>query len=87
MGNNSRAPRPSLCGAVVNPLWERGEAFHALQAGMIPADRLVELGAAIADARLQRQSDDEITIVDLTGVAVQDIQISKAVWRLAAQKN
>ncbi|MGD0308825.1 MAG: ornithine cyclodeaminase family protein [Acidobacteriota bacterium] len=64
----------------------RGEAFHALEAGMIQADRLIELGAAIADGRLQRQSDDEITVVDLTGVAVQDIQISKAVWRLASKK-
>jgi ornithine cyclodeaminase len=53
---------------------------------MIQADRLIELGAAIADGRLQRQSDDEITVVDLTGVAVQDIQISKAVWRLASEK-
>lgn len=65
----------------------RGEAFHALEAGMIQADRLIELGAAIGDARLRRQSDDEITVVDLTGVAVQDIQISKAVWRLASEKN
>ncbi len=63
----------------------RGEVFHALKAGTIQEDRLVELGTAIADVRLQRQSDDEITVVDLTGVAVQDIQISKAVWRLAAQ--
>jgi len=63
----------------------RGEVFHALEAGMIQADRLIELGAAIAEARLQRQSDDEITVADLTGVAVQDIQISKAVWRLASK--
>ncbi len=63
----------------------RGEVFHALKAGTIQEDRLVELGTAIADVRLQRQSDDEITVVDLTGVAVQDIQISKAVWRLAAR--
>jgi len=59
----------------------RGEAFHALEAGLIQRERMVELGAAIRDPDLQRQSDEEITVVDLTGVAVQDIQISKAVWR------
>jgi ornithine cyclodeaminase len=32
---------------------------------------------------MQRQTDDEITVVDLTGVAVQDIQIAKAVWKAA----
>ena len=59
----------------------RGEAFHALEAGVIQRERMIELGAAIRDPDLQRQSDEEITVVDLTGVAVQDIQISKAVWR------
>jgi ornithine cyclodeaminase len=59
----------------------RGEAFHALEAGLIQREQMVELGAAIREPNLQRQSDDEITVVDLTGVAVQDIQISKAVWQ------
>jgi ornithine cyclodeaminase len=59
----------------------RGETFHALQDGMIKKENLVELGTVISDKDLQRSSDDEITVVDLTGVAVQDIQISKAVWQ------
>jgi ornithine cyclodeaminase len=58
----------------------RGETFKALEAGVIKRGDLVELGTAISDPKLQRQSEDEITVVDLTGVAVQDIQISKAVW-------
>jgi ornithine cyclodeaminase/alanine dehydrogenase-like protein (mu-crystallin family) len=33
------------------------------------------------DPGLRRASGDEITVADLTGVAVQDIQISKAVWQ------
>ena len=28
----------------------------------------------------------QITVVDLTGVAVQDIQITKAVWKVAGPK-
>jgi ornithine cyclodeaminase len=63
----------------------RGEVCHALEAGLIGKDQVVELGTAISKRPLQRQSNEEITVVDLTGVAVQDIQISKAVWRLAAK--
>jgi len=64
----------------------RGEVYKALEAGAINKERLVELGAAISDKKFQRQSDEEITVVDLTGVAVQDIQISKAVWRVVTPK-
>jgi len=63
----------------------RGEAFHALEAGLIQRERMIELGTAIHEPNFQRQSDDEITVVDLTGVAVQDIQISKAVWRAMSE--
>jgi ornithine cyclodeaminase len=62
----------------------RGEVFKALEAGAIKRDDLVELGTAISNRRYQRQSDEEISVVDLTGVAVQDIQISKAVWRVVS---
>ncbi len=59
----------------------RGEAFRAMQAGAITKERLVELGAVILDPSLGRASDDETTVADLTGVAVQDIQIAKAVFQ------
>ena len=62
----------------------RGEVFKALKAGLIKKEDLVELGTAISDRKFQRQSEAEITVVDLTGVAVQDIQISKAVWRVVS---
>jgi len=58
----------------------RGEVFRAVRAGAIGRERLVELGRVIEDPALGRSSDDEITVADLTGVAVQDIQISAAVW-------
>ena len=59
----------------------RGESYQALKAGLISREKLVELGTAIPDKKYHRASEDEITVVDLTGVAVQDIQIAKAVWR------
>ena len=58
----------------------RGEVFKALQAGDISRADLVELGTVIADESCRRANDEEITVADLTGVAVQDIQISQAVW-------
>ena len=65
----------------ISQVMERGESFHAMNAGMIRKEDLVELGNVIDDKGLRRASDDEITVTDLTGVAVQDIQISKAIWR------
>ncbi len=58
----------------------RGECFRAMKNGMIKKEDLIELGVMISNKTLQRASDEEITVADLTGVAVQDIQISKAVY-------
>jgi len=62
----------------------RGEIHKALEAGKIKEDRCVELGAVIAGREKGRTSDSQITVVDLTGVAVQDIQIASAVFRALA---
>ncbi len=64
----------------------RGESFKAMQSGMITQEKMIELGNVISNKNLQRQSDNEITVVDLTGVAIQDIQIAKAIWE-ALTKN
>jgi ornithine cyclodeaminase len=61
---------------------ERGEIFHALEAGAIRDGDILELGNVIADPALRRTDDSQITVADLTGVAVQDIQISKAVYEV-----
>jgi ornithine cyclodeaminase len=60
----------------------RGEIFHALEAGVLQDGDVVELGNVIVEPDLQRTSDSQITVADLTGVAVQDIQISKAVYEV-----
>lgn len=59
---------------------ERGEIFRAIQDGRITRDVLIELGAVISGAHSGRTSDEQITVADLTGVAVQDIQIAKSVY-------
>ncbi len=58
----------------------RGEVYRAVSAGVLGRDRLIELGRVIEDSGLRRASNDEITVADLTGVAVQDIVISQAVF-------
>jgi ornithine cyclodeaminase/alanine dehydrogenase-like protein (mu-crystallin family) len=57
----------------------RGEIFQARKAGVIDDNRILELGIVIKNKELQRTSDEQITVADLTGVAVQDIQICKIV--------
>ena len=62
----------------LNQSKSRGEIFKATQAGTLEASRVVELGKAIQSGITRKESD--ITVVDLTGVAVQDIMIAKAVY-------
>jgi ornithine cyclodeaminase len=56
-----------------------GEISKALQADQVKKEDLIELGDVIAGRQPGRTSDEQITVADLTGVAVQDIQIAKAV--------
>ena len=59
----------------------RGEIHQALKSNDFSMDDVVELGDIISGKTKGRTSDSQITIADLTGVAVQDIQISKAVLK------
>lgn len=56
---------------------ERGEIHHALKAGVIGRERLTELGLLLAETGRTIRGKDDITVADLTGVAVQDIVIAK----------
>lgn len=57
----------------------RGEISQALRSGNIKESDIVELGNIISGKHPGRTSSDQTTIADLTGVAVQDIQIASAV--------
>jgi len=54
-----------------------GDSSYALEQGLIRMEDLVELGRVIQDPSLRRQSEQDITIADLTGVAVQDMAIAE----------
>ena len=58
-----------------------GECLHAIQGGLIEEGSILELGQVIKNPAMGRTSDDQITVADLTGVAIQDIQIAKMVDR------
>lgn len=65
----------------------RGEIYRATKDGIISPDKVIELGHALQDVSKQRLNDNQITVADLTGVAVQDIVISQSVYENYIIKN
>ena len=59
---------------------DHGDSHFAVAAGRVAEADLIELGDIISGKADGRSAAQQITIADLTGVAVQDIQIAKAVW-------
>ncbi|MDQ0390800.1 NAD(P)-binding domain-containing protein [Labrys monachus] len=62
----------------------RGDLRHALAAGAITLDRVVELGEIIDGRAAGRTDESEITVAALTGLAVQDVAIASAVLARAS---
>ena len=62
---------------------DHGELFHPIKEKKISSEQIVELGSFIS--RRMKRKPDSITIADLTGVAIQDIQIAKYVYLKSQQ--
>lgn len=58
----------------------RGEIYQALKTHKIEQDQVWELGDIISGKVAGRTSESQISVADLTGVAVQDIQIASMVY-------
>jgi ornithine cyclodeaminase/alanine dehydrogenase-like protein (mu-crystallin family) len=62
--------------------WEQashgGELAHAVEEGALQAAEVTPLGAVLAGTATGRRDDDEITIFDSTGLAIQDLAIALA---------
>jgi alanine dehydrogenase len=62
--------------------WEQashnGELVHAVEAGVLQRDDVTELGAVLTGAADGRRDDDEATVFDSTGLAIQDLAIALA---------
>lgn len=57
----------------------RGEIFQGLANKAIDESKIVELGSIIENNQ-GRTTENQITVADLTGVAIQDIKIAEAVY-------
>jgi alanine dehydrogenase len=76
--------------------WEQaeggGELAGPVSAGVVRREDVTELGAVLIGAVEGRRSEDEITLFDSTGLAIQDLAIAQAVLeafragRIAAQE-
>ncbi|HEY2944212.1 MAG TPA: ornithine cyclodeaminase family protein, partial [Vicinamibacteria bacterium] len=65
-----------------------GELHHAVEAGVLAAgDVWAELGELAAGVKPGRQSDDEITVADLTGVGIQDAAVANVVVAEAVRRS
>ena len=67
--------------------WEQashnGELVHAVEAGAITRDDVTELGTVLVGHAPGRESPDEITSFDSTGLAIQDLAIALAAMERA----
>ena len=57
-----------------------GDISYAVKENITEKEKIREIGEVISSSSLQRKNDNEITVADLTGVAIQDIQITKFVF-------
>ena len=57
-----------------------GDLGHAVRGGLVPEDADIALGTVLAGEKPGRTSDDDITIVDLTGIAAEDMAVAGLVW-------
>jgi alanine dehydrogenase len=69
--------------------WEQashnGELVHAVEAGKLERSGMTELGAVLTGDAQGRQSDEEITTFDSTGLAIQDLAIALAAMERASE--
>jgi len=64
-----------------------GEVQTCLREGLLTRDDIyAELGDIVAGKKKGRESDDEITVFDSTGLAIQDVSVALAVYRNAVKK-
>ena len=70
--------------------WEQashnGDLVHAVEAGTVARERVTELGAVLVGDAVGRETSDEVTVFDSTGLAIQDLAIGIEVVRRHADR-
>jgi alanine dehydrogenase len=61
-----------------------GDLVHAVEAGVLARDDVSQLGDVLIGTAEGRKSDDDITVFDSTGLAIQDLAIALAAMETAA---
>ena len=64
--------------------WEQashgGELAAAVDAGKVTRDQVTDLGAVLIGAAEGRRDDQEVTLFDSTGLAIQDLAVARAAF-------
>jgi ornithine cyclodeaminase/alanine dehydrogenase-like protein (mu-crystallin family) len=55
-----------------------GDLAHGVEAGRIGRDAVTELGEVLTGRAPGRRSEDDITVFDSTGLAIQDLAVALA---------
>jgi ornithine cyclodeaminase/alanine dehydrogenase-like protein (mu-crystallin family) len=67
--------------------WEQashnGDLVHAVEAGVLAREGVTQLGDVLAGTAPGRQSSDDVTVFDSTGLAIQDLAIALAAMERA----
>ena len=64
-----------------------GDLHHAIEANVVTRDSVhADLGSVVAGKKPGRTSDDEITVFDSTGIALQDAVTAPLVFRKAEER-
>lgn len=63
-----------------------GNIAHALQTHTLQEDSILELGDAILE-NIKRKNDQQLIVANLTGVAIQDIQVANFVYQALLNKS
>jgi ornithine cyclodeaminase/alanine dehydrogenase-like protein (mu-crystallin family) len=62
--------------------WEQashnGDLVHAVEAGVLGRDEVTQLGDVLASLAAGRRDDDDVTVFDSTGLAIQDLAVALA---------
>lgn len=59
-----------------------GDVSYVLKQGLIGDEKLVELGEVLINPALGRTDDNQITVCDLTGIVIQDLQIAASIYEI-----
>ena len=84
LGADLLAAADAIVADSLSQAFHHGECAAGAAAGAITEDDAVELGSVIAGDTPGRRSPDDITVADLTGVAVQDLVIAELTYRRLA---